>query len=432
MPSNTTPRGHLRLSDARAIAQLATQATIGVSRIAEGVHQSVWETVGVAGGSVPGHTGGITGLVYQAVRGVTSLVGRGIDVTASSVQRMVGGRMAVALETAERAAVLAALNGVLGDHLVATNNSLATPMALRHCGEVLNHQNLPRRRDVTGKVLLLVHGLCMNDLQWRTHHRGGVVDHGKTLASEHGYTPIYLRYNTGLQTSENGRALASLMAWVVANWPMPVEEIAIVAHSMGGLVARSAVHYARQDARAWTDSLKHMVFLGTPHHGVPLEKAGNWVGVVLGSTPYTAPFAKLAQLRSAGITDLRFGHVVDEDWQGNDCFERKPDDRPGVPLPDHVACHAVAATTAAERGLLCDHVVGDGLVPLNSALGHHEKQHRRLAFASQWIAYRTNHLALLGRPEVGRQLVRWLKPAAAHNQSRWPPPSAPQFKDGNR
>jgi hypothetical protein len=141
-----------------------------------------------------------------------------------------------------------------------------------------------------------------------------------------------------------------------------------------------------------------------------LERAGNWVDELLGSTPYSRPFAKLGQLRSAGVTDLRYGHVLDVDWQGHDRFRSRPDSRQPVPLPDGVACFAVAATTAAKPGTLADRLLGDGLVPLPSALGQHDDPQRCLAFAPthQLILYRTHHLQLLSSPVVTRQLVQWL------------------------
>ena len=184
------------------------------------------------------------------------------------------------------------------------------------------------------------------------------------------------------------------------------------------MLIRSACHYAKQDALRWTDHLENIVFLGTPHHGAPLERAGNWVDVILESTPYTAPFAKLGQLRSAGITDLRYGHVLDEDWHGHDRFRRRSDSRQIVPLPEDVTCYTVAATTAAQQGVLANCLIGDGLVPLNSALGQHDDARRNLVFAqeSQWIAYRMNHMELLTSPQVTRQLVQWLTPKSASPQ----------------
>lgn len=420
--SKPDSKTHLRASDIRAIAQLATQATLGVSQIAEGVHQSVWSTVGVPGGEAPGTTGGITGLVYQTVNGITGLVGKGAQALLEGLEPMLASAEDAAPGTPEREAVLAALNGVMGDRLVASNNPLATRMTLRYQGEALDWQALPPDMKASGKVLVLIHGLCMNDIQWQTPRpaqpdgeENDVIDHGAYLSAALGYTPLYVRYNTGLHTSQNAHELSAQLEQLVNHWPVSVQEITVVAHSMGGLVTRGAFHYGRQDQLHWPNALKNIIFLGTPHHGSPLERAGNWVDVILGSTPYTAPFAKLGQLRSAGITDLRFGHVLDADWQGHDRFDHKPDARQIVPLPEGVACYCVAATTASERSELVDHLVGDGLVPLHSALGEHDDTRRSLAFmpSSQLIIYRTNHMDLLHRSKVTRQMVQWLTPRPA-------------------
>lgn len=411
-PRSPRPARHLRASDIRGIALLATQATIQVSHIVEGVHQSVWRTLGVPSGEAHGQTGGITGRVYRGVRGITQQVGKGMDTGLATLLPLIASADEPAAGTPRREALLAALNGVMGDSLAASGNPLATPMTLRYRGEVLDSQ-VPMV-EATGKLVLLIHGLCMNDLQWHTQRNGQVVDHGEALADALGYTPIHLRYNTGLHVSQNGHELATQLEHLVDHWPVPIEELTIVAHSMGGLVTRSAVHYARQAALRWPGHLKSIVFLGTPHHGAPLERAGNWVDAILGRIPYAAPFARLGRLRSAGITDLRYGHVLDADWQGHDRFARKPDTRTALPLPDGVACYAIAATTARRRSVLADRLVGDGLVPLHSALGMHAEASRQLAFApaAQWIGYRMSHLELLSRPEVTQQLLHWLTPAA--------------------
>ena len=330
----------------------------------------------------PGQTRGITGLVYRSVHDVTLLVGKGVDTVLAWLQPLLESADAKP-GTPAREALLAALNGVMGDRLVASNNPFATPMTLRYRCEALNWQALPPMPEATGKVLVLIHGLCMNDLQRHAQHKGHEVDHGEALASALGYTPVYLRYNSGLHTSQNGRELSAQLEQLVTHWPTPIEELTVVAHSMGGLLIRSACHYAKREALRWPGHLENIVFLGTPHHGAPLERAGNWVDVILGSTPYTAPFAKLGQLRSAGITDLRYGHVLDEDWHGHDRFHRGPDNRQVVPLPEGVACHTVAATTAAKRSALANRLVGDGLVPLHSALGQHDDARRNLAFARE-------------------------------------------------
>jgi pimeloyl-ACP methyl ester carboxylesterase len=410
LPKSKLPLKHLRASDLKGVAQLATQATLSIASITEGVHQSVWRTLGMPGGRQPGQTRGITGLVYKSVSGVTQLVGKTINIALTALQPLLESTLNAPTQTAEREAVLAALNGVMGDRLQASDNPLATRMTLRYRDAAIDVQDMPPKTEVNGKILLMIHGLCMNDLQWTALQDGQAINHGEVLATALGYTPVYLRYNTGLHVSQNGRELAALLAQLLVHWPVKIKSLDVLAHSMGGLVIRSAVNIAKNEAMQWTQHLKRIVFLGTPHHGAPLERAGNWVDVLLGATPYSKPFTQLAQLRSAGITDLRYGFVSDADWQGQDRFKRKPDKRAIVALPHGVQCYAIAATTAAKRSLLAERLLGDGLVPLHSALGQHDAAGRCLTFDNdkQHIAYRTNHMQLLSSPTVTEQLMQWL------------------------
>jgi hypothetical protein len=415
MSRSKSPLQHLRPSDLRGVAQLATQATRGVATMTEGVHHAVLGTMGLAGSKAGQQTSGITGFVYRTVHGVTELVGKALQASFTKLEPLLATLVDAPPDTPEREAILAALNGVLGDQLEQNHNPLATPMTLRYQGRALNPNALPAMPDATGKLLLLIHGLCMNDLQWAPGEPAAddakpVADIAATLAAELGYTPIYLRYNTGRHTSQNGRELAAMLEQLLAHWPVPVQELSVVVHSMGGLVIRSAVHTAQQNQLHWPQQLKSIVFLGTPHHGAPLERAGNWIDVVLGATPFSKPFAKLGQLRSSGITDLRYGHVQDSDWMGRDRFQRTPDTRQPQPLPEGVACYTIAATTAAKRSPLAERVIGDGLVPLPSALGQHADPQHQLGFAKahQAIVYRTNHMEMLHSPEVARQVTQWL------------------------
>ena len=392
------------------MARLATQATTSISRVAEGVHQSVLGTLGLPGGAEPGRTRGLTGLVYQSIRGVTQLVDAGLQAGLARLEPFFAPGVPSTVVQWEREAVIAALNGVMGDRLARDDNPLCTRMGFYQHGLPLDVPALAASGAVTGKLLVLVHGLCMNDLQWlRDGH-----DHGGHLAQALGYTPVYLRYNTGLHTSTNGAELSGQLESLVAAWPVPVTEVAVLAHSMGGLVARSACAQACAPGAPpsrWLPLLRHLVFLGTPHHGAPLERAGHWVDALLGSTPYSRPFARLAQLRSAGITDLRYGHVLDSDWVGRDRFRKTPDQRTPVPLPAGVACSAVAAAVAPRRSPAADRLVGDGLVPLHSALGIHDDAQRTLDFPKQRQAvfYRLGHLALLGDKGVAQQVEQWLQ-----------------------
>jgi hypothetical protein len=399
-----------RARDLRAAAKLATEATLGLAGLVEAVHARV-ASIGPAGE----RTRGITGLVYKTVRGVTRLVGGGVDVLLGALgPALAGAPGAAPLPSPEREAVIAALNGVLGDHLVRSANPLAIRMAFRHAGRALPLDRaglaaaLPEAGD---KLLVMIHGLCMNDLQWRRRDEDGTPrDHGAALAAALGYTPVYLHYNSGLHVSTNGRALAVLLEQLLHAWPRPLARFAIVGHSMGGLLARSALHHGRAAGQHWPDRLDDLAFLGTPHHGAPLERAGHGVELLLGATPYAAPFARLARLRSDGITDLRHGNLLDEDWAG-EAAGRATDRRVVVPLPAGPRCYAIAATTGASAGDLKDKLIGDGLVPLASALGKHRLARRTLKLPDghQQVFARTNHMQLLSSAAVGEQLARWLQ-----------------------
>ncbi|HLO94699.1 MAG TPA: alpha/beta hydrolase, partial [Burkholderiaceae bacterium] len=129
---------------------------------------------------------------------------------------------------------------------------------------------------------------------------------------------------------------------------------------------------------------------------------------------YAAPFARLGKLRSAGITDLRYGSVLAEDWQGRQGGSRPHVAARHLPLPEAVRCYAVAGSLGEQRDDLRDRLLGDGLVPLRSALGQHRDPRRTLAFPAdrQWIGYGLHHMDLLGNADVYAQLLRWLCTAA--------------------
>jgi pimeloyl-ACP methyl ester carboxylesterase len=327
---------------ARGVTRLAFDAVEQLTHIVEGMHANIAAAPLPLGRGTDGRTRGITGFVYDSIRfvnaGARAALDRGLGLLPSAAPAQPGASLSV-------------LNGVLGDHLTATGNPLAIPMQLRREGEA---------RD---KLVLLIHGLCMNDRQWQRNGH----DHGAALARDLGVTPAYLLYNTGRHVSENGRELAGLLEALLESWPEPAPELAILAHSMGGLVARSAHQLGREAGHAWPARLKQLVFLGTPHHGAPLERGGSWLHGLFGVSPYTAPLGRLGMLRSAGITDLRHGFVRDEDWQGRDRFARTGDRRAPLPLPDAVECHAIAGGR-------------DLLVPVASALGRHRDAGKTLGF----------------------------------------------------
>jgi pimeloyl-ACP methyl ester carboxylesterase len=384
-----------QLAEIRGAIQMAVDASSGVVDVVERMHRTVQRLPLAFGQPVEEPTRGITGFVYRNVRGGMRLCGRGIAGTLAPLEQL----LPAGETTPGRELFASMLNGVYGDHLAQTGNPLAIAMTLRHAGRIIDPA-APRAAFAgdeapiaTGHLLLLVHGLCMSDQQW--DHEG--FSHGAALAAEFGLAPLALRYNSGLPIAENGRQLAGLLETLVRNWPRPIESLTLVGHSMGGLVARSACLEAEGAGHGWRRRLRRMVFLGTPHHGAPLERGGHGLDYLLALSPYSAPFVRLGAKRSAGIRDLRHGTIT-------------PGEHRVVPLPEGVACYAVAATLGASRNVLGDRLVGDGLVPLDSALGRHANRRQSLAFARErrWIGTGMGHLELLHRPEVYAQLRAWL------------------------
>lgn len=398
-------KAHLHPTDLRDVSRLAVEATTRLTDMVEALHSRISPVQRRRGGAESGRTGGLAGLVYRTIRGAARLVGGG----AEGALRPILPLLATPGTSPQREAVVAALNGLLGDHLAATRSALAIPLGFRRDGVPLELEREALRRSLPGlggRPLVLAHGLCLSDLQWNRQGH----DHGAALARDLGFTPVYLRYNTGLHVSTNGRDFASRLERLVAEWPVPVEELTILAHSMGGLVTRSACHFGREAGQGWTRRLRRIVFLGTPHHGSPLERGGSGIDRLLGSSAYTAPLARLGKIRSAGITDLRYGNLLDEDWEGRDRFAPGSDPRRALPLPEGVECFAAAATTAKGVGSLRDQLLGDGLVPLESALGLHQDPGRDLGFseARRWIGTGLGHFDLLSRPEAYERIRSWL------------------------
>ena len=397
------------VADARGGLRLAVGATRHVTGLVEALHGQIQRLApplrrrpvaeqplaGDADG-LPG-TRGLTGLVYRSIQGTTRLLGDGLD----GLLAPWDAALASAGSSPRRDAVVAALNGVLGDHLLRSGNPLAIPLQLRQHGRPLDLARLgaaaPRR------LLLLVHGLCMSDLGWcRNGH-----DQGIALGAALGAEPVYAWYNSGRHISDNGADLAHALQHLVQHWPQPLDELIIVGHSMGGLVARSAIEQARQSGQAWPQRLQKLVFLGTPHHGAPLERAGNWLHRVMDLSPYIAPFTRLSRIRSAGITDLRHGNLLARDWQGASRFDHR-DLRQPLPLPAGVACFAVASTAGSADS--AGSMLGDGLVGVDSALGRHKRQAMDLGLdkAHTWVGHGIHHLDLLSDPAVYRRLLGWL------------------------
>jgi len=366
---------------------------------------------------------GAARLSSDAVEGLATLV-EAMQVPRSGAARPSDLAAAAAHEPLrpEREAVIAALNGVLGDHLAATGNALAITMAFRRAGRPLQVERAALRSRLAGatpRLLVLLHDLCLNDLQWRRADH----DHGAALAREAGYTPVYLHYNSGLSVSTNGRILAPLMERLYDAWPMPIERLAMLGHGMGGLVARSAIHHGmfiQRGGLRWPTRVNDLVCLGTPHHGAALDGSAKGLSLLLGATPQPPGhpghpghpdhpahpvLARLGRLRSAGIEDLRLGNVVSAPG-GDDGTQRGAT----VGLPDRTRCFAIAARLGQPAGGARARLASDGLVPVASALGRHREPGRDLGFAAehQAVVPDTGHLDLLASASVSRLLQQWL------------------------
>jgi pimeloyl-ACP methyl ester carboxylesterase len=377
-----------RSNDLRAASKLVVHATKGVTDVVREMHVAIASGPDVLGKPLAKPVRLLAAGIYGPIRGITHLVGEAIDAVLAQLSPLLGESESGPTQDA----AIAALNGVVGDYLAAADNPLAIAMELRL------REAFPK----TPKLLVLVHGSAMTDHQWT--RRGH--DHGEKLAAAFGYTPVYLRYNSGLHISTNGKGFADELERLVSDWPCAVDEISILGHSMGGLVARSACHAARTKRLGWRRKLQRLATLGSPHHGAPLERGGSWVHALLGATTYSAPLARLARIRSAGVTDLRYGNVLDQDWLGKERFDVGHDTRRNLALPQGVACYAVAGTLAKHD---MKRLPGDGLVPVASALGRHTTAERTLAFPQdhQLVAFGTGHLDLLSRPEVYAKLHEW-------------------------
>ncbi len=387
-------------------AKLVFDAVEGVTNAVEQMHANIASTpTRLITGAPPSTAspGLIAAGVYKGIRGVNAAL-RG---TATGGARLIPAE-GQAAEDHSTIKATAALNGVIGDHLEATGNPLATDMQLLADGQALD-------LDATGltdafpqaspHIVVFVHGLTLSELSWQMKGQPGL---GHKLSAELGHSALYLRYNTGRHISTNGREFAELLAELCAAWPTPVESLSLIGHSMGGLVIRSACWYAQQAQARWLEPLRRIVCLGTPHHGAPLEKAGHLLDRMMLATPYTAPLA-FGRNRSAGIKDLRHGNLLDEDWQGWDPDVHGADTRRPVPLLENVDYYFAAATLGRDLQDPIGHALGDLLVRLGSALGSHPDQLRRVGIDPDKcrVFHERHHFDLLYDERVHRQVVAW-------------------------
>lgn len=317
--------------------------------------------------------------------------------------------------------LVAVVNGLFGDTLDDRNSRWSTPMTIR-MGETVLPVDRDALRDslaavdVGPRICVLVHGLMSNESIWR-FAKDPPTTYGTLLADDHDATVLSVRYNTGRHISANGRELADLLNRLVSAWPMRVREINLIGHSMGGLVVRSACHYARDQrplgrwlpiGRPWTSKVRRVVLIGVPNTGAGLEAVVNSASAALWALPI--PTTRLVGLgldqRSAGIKDLRFGAIVDEDWLEGDpsarqrIFHHRPD---RLRRADHLV---IAGTVTADPEHPLARLIGDALVTSSSASGRSpdgELFPRPTVRTFPGIT----HNALAHHPDVYRAITDW-------------------------
>ena len=313
-------------------------------------------------------------------------------------------------------------NGAWGDAIAEGYRGLAYPMAVRSRGrtvQVTPEGLAAAYPDATGRIAVFLHGLCENDDSWRmgsqTYYGDSTTSFGSRLREDLGWTPVYLRYNTGLHISDNGRRFAQLMQALVDCWPVPLEEVALLGHSMGGLVMRSACHYAQNPPGdgpplSWTGALRHAFHLGTPHLGAPLEVRTAKLSARLARVPETAPVARLLNSRSVGVKDLRHGSLLDEDWTGVELDTFLDDTCAEVPFLPEAHYYYIGATLHRSPDHPVSAILGDLLVLLPSASG--QGSTRTIPFEVERGRHLggLTHFQLLNHPAVYEQIRLWLMP----------------------
>src|SRR3954453_9065793 len=399
----------VRQSDeARELVRLAFEeaagAFDGLHSIAGSIAERAFRRTGVGGAPAHWMHDRITGAVYAGLKGSVVGMGRVADAGLARRPRVVS-------TTPRGAAVVAAINGLIGDTLERRQSSLHQPMALRVGGEPVgvSRAELAAAYPQAGsRIVVFLHGLMETEFSWSWGSRQTGESYGTLLERELGMTPVYVRYNSGLRISENGRALADLIEEVVAAWPVPVSEVALIGHSMGGLVARSAAHRAEMDRKVWPRLVRQIVSLGTPHMGAPLEQAVHYASAGLNVLPETQPFSRFLRRRSGGIRDLRQGSLVDGDWRDRDPDTLRAEAIAEVPLLNGAThCFVTATITRSPRHPL-GRLIGDCLVLQASGSGR--SRTRRIAFDEEYGHHvgGANHFALLNHPAVYDKLRDWL------------------------
>lgn len=309
---------------------------------------------------------------------------------------------------------LSMVNGIVGDYLAEKGVPLAVQMAFYadHHPVTLTPEGIKAvYPKPTKKLCILLHGLGCNESVWELPGEP-TKTYASLLGDDLGYTPMVVRYNTGLHISHNGHMLADMLSELVAVYPQKIEEIILINHSMGGLVARSACFYGQQKQAGWIDKVRQLYFIGSPHLGADLEKLGNVVSNALNAAPlpYTRLVAEIINSRSAGIKDLRYGYVRDEDWEGQDPDVLLNNNKETVPLLPGAEHFVITGTIHKDSNHILSQLFGDALVRKHSATGQSNQEEHQLPFLPEHHKEftRIHHVKLAHSMEVYAQILSWV------------------------
>jgi pimeloyl-ACP methyl ester carboxylesterase len=397
----------IKLAEVRGYTRLVKEATLGVTEIVQAMHHRIVHPPFLPSTPIQHIITGIADITYFNIKTATNWIGGALDKTMGLFPSSHGGD----ISPGKRKDFVAVLNGIIGDHMTRTNNPLVLSMQLNYKGHKIDPESTAFQEALSrskGKIMIMVHGLCGHDNRWEENG----INPSENLAKALNYTPLYLQYNSGLHISDNGQQMNAILNELIHKFSNAINDIVLIGHSMGGLVIRSSCHYDMEENDRWTKLVSKIITLGTPHHGASLEKLGNYVDNILEVIPYTKPLARLGKIRSTGITDLRFGSVID-DAQGQDRFELSEDNRIQVPLPEGIECFAIAATKNPTEKEKFSKLSGDGLVSVNSAIGIHKDEKRNLNFPESNIhlCYDTKHTQLLTDEKIFIKIHEWISPS---------------------
>jgi len=335
---------------------------------------------------------------------------------------------------------LPVLNGALGDQLAARYDRRAIRMSFRRGGHDVAVADL-RLTEPQQKTVVFVHGLMGDELIWQQGFQDapGSRRYGPRLAEEAHVRSLYVRFNSGLHLSENGRELSRLLTELVETYPDAIGELVLVGHSMGGLIIRSAGYYASLNKALgmkneelgaasnsssliphssfhqapWLAHLRSVFLLGTPNDGSWLEQNSHLTARLLERINLfpTRFLSKAINQRSNGIKDLRYSILVDEDWQDAHANDLLPPRTPVPPLPGVQYHILIGAWLRSTRPTALREYFGDGLVGKASARGHATFGDEAALPAGSNVRTavfnQQHHGGLLTHPEVFQYLKLW-------------------------